>query len=103
MDTLRADLGAPNVVVVNKTGGYGRSDGVSGVMSSIWLFIVIPLFIWVLLFTWEPDFVTCVVGGVRVLDKTKLFIWSFVIGLILAALLFWGARSWGCAPVYKQC
>jgi len=58
----------------------------------IWL-IIIPVIIWVILYTLKPHFVTDLVNGERSLNTSKLLLWTIVISIVILVFLYVG-YSW---------
>jgi hypothetical protein len=57
----------------------GRSWGYASMY--LW-FIVLPLLIWVILFTCKPPFVTDNINGVVTINNQKLALWSLIFSIV---------------------
>jgi hypothetical protein len=56
-------------------------------LNLIWL-ILIFIIVWIILFTTQPNLVTCLKDGERVVDNGRLVLWTVVISIVIAVLLF---------------
>lgn len=51
----------------------------------IWV-IIIPIIVWIILFSWKPNFVIDLINGRRVLNTSKLLLWTIIISAVILAL-----------------
>lgn len=62
-------------------------------MTIIWL-VLIPIVVWIILFTTKWNMVTDLVNGSRVINTTKLLLWTVVISTILLVCLYLVFVAW---------
>lgn len=53
----------------------------------IWI-VIIPIAIWIVLFSWKPNFVTDAVNGDRIINTSKLVIWTLILSIVVYAVLY---------------
>lgn len=71
----------------NSTGGYGFT------LMTIFVIVLIYMIVCAVLYMSNLNMVTDLVNGERVINKSKLTLWTFIIGSVLALLLIAAYRS----------
>lgn len=88
-DSIGGQLGAASYQ--EDSGSFGNLFGIDFNTNTLIFLVLVPVVVWILLFTLRPNFVTDLVNGERVINTSKLILWTLIISVLVWIL--WGLAT----------